>query len=98
MEATANALLDTIITILVINKSERVLYVQNIIILQQQLTSQETAHYVRKINSLILNAQVVLVTRLSLMFLEHANVPSESTMILETNKLELALIVATFLF
>lgn len=98
MEVIVNAQTAIIIAIMVVNKSERALYVHSTSTFKLQQINQGTVHNVLKINSLIVSVQAVLVTLLSLTSWVYATAQSECTIqILETTKLETALFVATYL-
>lgn len=97
MEVIVNAQTAIIIAIMVVNKSERALYVHSTSTFKLQQINQGTVHNVLKINSLIVSVQVVLVTLLSLTSWVYATAQSEDPMTLEAVKLEHVIHVATFL-
>lgn len=97
MEVIVNAQTAIIIAIMVVNKSERALYVHSTSTFKLQQINQGTVHNVLKINSLIVSVQAVLVTLLSLTSWVYATAQSEDPMTLEAVKLEHVIHVATFL-
>lgn len=97
MEGIVNAQTAIIIAIMVVNKSERALYVHSTSTFKLQQINQGTVHNVLKINSLIVSVQAVLVTLLSLTSWVYATAQSEDPMTLEAVKLEHVIHVATFL-
>lgn len=97
MEGIVNAQTAIIIAIMVVNKSERALYVHSTSTFKLQQINQGTVHNVLKINSLIVSVQAVLVTLLSLTSWVYATAQSEDPMTLEAVKLEHVIHVATYL-